>query len=465
MGSVLKKDGGKLWSMPSILGPALLGRSATFEPLYLRQDDPELETLPDGIRATGLMTGIHGIHGLMLGEGYRQICDAISRAFDVVSGTVETDGPVNFIPFPYDWRRDNRVAAHRLKRLIERKLPQWQEYMRDPNVRVILIGHSMGGLVARYYLEVLGGWERCRALITLGTPHRGSLNALETLCVGYWLGFANLTDLVCSFTSVYQLLPTYQAVWEAGQLRRVAEMDDLPGLSRANVVAAQEFHDEIRQAIRRRETGRAYPIFPIVGTHQPTYQSAVRTGRWIELSYSLPKPPPMSQYTAWISEGDGTVPSLSAIPIECSEDYRDTFYAERHAWLPSNHRVLDKLRELLTRMQLAGYLDSYQGGLPPPADPQAPALRLNLTTVFRVGETIHPHVQIVNQQEEPVQVTCSLATPDNNIVYERQLDYDGKDWQVKITDIEPGLYSLTVATYKRGPLAPQPVHDILEVVA
>jgi hypothetical protein len=39
----------------------------------------------------------------------------------------------------------------------------------------------MGGLVARYYLEVLGGWEKCRALFTFGTPHRGSLNAALTV--------------------------------------------------------------------------------------------------------------------------------------------------------------------------------------------------------------------------------------------------------------------------------------------
>ena len=36
---------------------------------------------------------------------------------------------------------------------------------------------SLGGLVARYYLEILGGTARCRGLITVSTPHAGTLTA------------------------------------------------------------------------------------------------------------------------------------------------------------------------------------------------------------------------------------------------------------------------------------------------
>jgi len=46
--------------------------------------------------------------------------------------------------------------------------------------RIDLVCHSLGGLIARVYLEQLGGARRVDRCITLGTPHRGTYNA-------YWL--------------------------------------------------------------------------------------------------------------------------------------------------------------------------------------------------------------------------------------------------------------------------------------
>ncbi|MFI9007309.1 esterase/lipase family protein [Actinosynnema sp. NPDC053489] len=43
--------------------------------------------------------------------------------------------------------------------------------------RVHVVGHSLGGLIARYYVQRLGGDARVRTLVTLGTPHRGTLTA------------------------------------------------------------------------------------------------------------------------------------------------------------------------------------------------------------------------------------------------------------------------------------------------
>src|SRR5215471_304664 len=42
--------------------------------------------------------------------------------------------------------------------------------------RVVLVGHSMGGLVSRAYLRRFGG-DRVAKLITIGTPHHGSVLA------------------------------------------------------------------------------------------------------------------------------------------------------------------------------------------------------------------------------------------------------------------------------------------------
>ncbi len=59
---------------------------------------------------------------------------------------------------------------------IERVALRFKEEMEDRvrGGRIDLIAHSMGGLVARSYVQQLGGARRVDRLITLGTPHRGT---------------------------------------------------------------------------------------------------------------------------------------------------------------------------------------------------------------------------------------------------------------------------------------------------
>jgi alpha-beta hydrolase superfamily lysophospholipase len=40
--------------------------------------------------------------------------------------------------------------------------------------RLRIVAHSLGGLIARYYVQRMGGDTRVDLLITLGTPHQGS---------------------------------------------------------------------------------------------------------------------------------------------------------------------------------------------------------------------------------------------------------------------------------------------------
>ena len=43
--------------------------------------------------------------------------------------------------------------------------------------RVHLVGHSLGGLIARYYIQKLGGEYRVSKCVTMGTPHTGTMAA------------------------------------------------------------------------------------------------------------------------------------------------------------------------------------------------------------------------------------------------------------------------------------------------
>lgn len=63
---------------------------------------------------------------------------------------------------------DIRTAAELLGRHIE------EICARTGHREVDIVGHSLGGLIARYYAQRLGGDQRVRTLVTLGTPHSGT---------------------------------------------------------------------------------------------------------------------------------------------------------------------------------------------------------------------------------------------------------------------------------------------------
>ncbi|MGW1668859.1 lipase family alpha/beta hydrolase [Streptomyces sp. NPDC002324] len=63
---------------------------------------------------------------------------------------------------------DIRAAAELLGRHIE------DICERTGQEQVDVVGHSLGGLIARYYVQRLGGDLRVRTLVTLGTPHGGT---------------------------------------------------------------------------------------------------------------------------------------------------------------------------------------------------------------------------------------------------------------------------------------------------
>ncbi|MBT2367823.1 alpha/beta fold hydrolase [Streptomyces sp. ISL-10] len=63
---------------------------------------------------------------------------------------------------------DIRAAAELLGRHVE------EICARSGRRQVDIVGHSLGGLIARYYVQRLGGDHRVRTLVTLGTPHSGT---------------------------------------------------------------------------------------------------------------------------------------------------------------------------------------------------------------------------------------------------------------------------------------------------
>jgi len=57
------------------------------------------------------------------------------------------------------------------------QLGEYVEKNLGPNVQCDIIGHSMGGMVARAYVQRHGGRSRVRKLVTLASPHQGTVMA------------------------------------------------------------------------------------------------------------------------------------------------------------------------------------------------------------------------------------------------------------------------------------------------
>jgi hypothetical protein len=73
------------------------------------------------------------------------------------------------------WTMNYHVFTHDL-RAASRRLAATVEAICEQTgyERIHVIGHSMGGVVARYYVQRLGGDARVHTLVTLGSPHHGT---------------------------------------------------------------------------------------------------------------------------------------------------------------------------------------------------------------------------------------------------------------------------------------------------
>jgi len=391
-GSVLKKNGKTVWGYSArSIGKALFtGGRGWVDALALPEDDPDADDLGDGVTTDALMPDLHLLPGLWKIDGYTRITKAIEEIFLVTPGK-------NFFPFPYDWRRDNRVAARKLARASHQWLKDWREQSGNDDAKLILVGHSMGGLVSRYFLECLEGWKDTRALVTFGTPYRGSLNALDGLANGLKKGPLDLSGLARQLTALYQLLPVYPCYDPGnGQLVRVAEATGIPNMDPAMAAAALAFHREIEAAVESNQQLPAYQsggyrIAPVVGIAQETYQSGRLDGKDVKM---------LKTYEGKNLGGDGTVPRVSAIPIELSDRSEQAMYAgSKHGSLQNTDSVIRQLKGVLTGFDLglgdfrdAGMVtlevdDLYADGEPIQvrARPAAPDTPLS-ATIWRSGE-------------------------------------------------------------------------------
>jgi pimeloyl-ACP methyl ester carboxylesterase len=192
-----------------------------YRDLALAFDPTTLAVRPDNLEAFDIADAALGQ------DFYRRLIETLRDFGGYVRGSVGVPpkpGERRYYVYAYDWRQDNVESARGLDRLIEAIRRDYG----DPKLRVDIVAHSMGGLVARYYQrygteDVLDGREsqitlygatRVRKLILLGTPNMGSVSSLYAFLAGEEIGLGRIPqEVLATLPSGYELFPHPLVTW------------------------------------------------------------------------------------------------------------------------------------------------------------------------------------------------------------------------------------------------------------
>lgn len=414
MGSVLESSRGVAWNtsvgalargLPNVAG-ALTDLAL---PSGLADGGPD----PDGHVPTGLVRGWSIWPGFHSGPGYGAFLDDLLRR-SALSGNVRL--------FSYDWRLSNRYSARRLQSFVEGELSAWRDTSGRRDAKATLVAHSLGGLVARYYLEVLGGRELARHLITLGTPYSGSVKAVQLLAgrvpwpLGRWS--EPLRDAARTMPALWQLLPVYHcvdAVHEPRTLTEVQAATLLGADARSRVEDGLRFHDEIKEAVRT-NGATPYRSHVIVGHGQPTVQSVRIDG--LEVTYPR-------RYRGRDYLGDGTVARFSAVPAEWSDDADAIPVWQKHGSLPNHKYVRDLVWTKANAVHVGGIL--------------SPPVKIGVD-VPEVAAADGPLPVAVTANRPNLRIMVRLKTPEGDLVRQRTATFDGDNRYSAVLPASPGIW-------------------------
>ncbi|MGW1248343.1 esterase/lipase family protein [Streptomyces sp. NPDC002535] len=369
-----------------------------------------VEESPDLV-PTGLVRSTTLVPGLVTLPGYEKVTARLAALPGAALDVCRPDRPrlpgANVLLFPYDFRKGVAHAALRLRDEIDARLHGLSESERAG--RVIVVGHSMGGLVARYWLGPLGGAPDCRALITLGTPHRGAPKALDVLVNGArykGLNFRGATEVIRGWQGVADLLPRYPMILDtttgsplypyklADSARRKPGPPQAPleGLGMAE--EAWNMHKDIETGWAPLGAEGEHPrpeVVARIGFGHSTLSGAVWDGTDLKVDkvhpYWLPTP-------GWEEDrGDQTVPAVSALPLELAG------HSPQGLRVPQRHGPMGEAKfitDLVEAYERYGSTESVQGTDRPDA------LGLDLPDAHAVGTTLRVTVRLPDRARNRV---------------------------------------------------------------
>ncbi|MCB0193651.1 MAG: FHA domain-containing protein [Anaerolineae bacterium] len=164
----------------------------------------KFEFSPDNsVEARSILSEVAVVPKLIEIESYVRIGDHLQETMGYIRGH-------DLLEFAYDWRDDIRKVAHQLAEAVA----QWH-----PATPPVIIAHSMGCLVSRYYVDCLGGAGKIKKLLLMGGPNHGfpaallmilpdNLSRFHTIAAALSSSLGkNMMHMFASFPSLYQMLP------------------------------------------------------------------------------------------------------------------------------------------------------------------------------------------------------------------------------------------------------------------
>jgi pimeloyl-ACP methyl ester carboxylesterase len=213
--------------VPGIMGSGLLRPDETRVWLNLRNAVGQYSlSLPfalplsesrDELRPGSLLGTDHRLPRMFGFTEYYDLLELLERAGFVPASKTGGRGLVHHV-FAFDWRRDLVESVRRLDETLE----ALADARGDRDTRFNLVGHSMGGLITRYYLRygtaepqpgmpvTWAGARRINSAVLVAVPNGGSIHSLEAMLYGNRVGLSYTTlaaSVIARMPSVYQIIP------------------------------------------------------------------------------------------------------------------------------------------------------------------------------------------------------------------------------------------------------------------